>query len=64
LGLILLLIVRCGGLKRPGLVAGCFGLGYAATRSIAELFRQPDGAVFGSITVGMAYSAPMAIAGI
>jgi phosphatidylglycerol:prolipoprotein diacylglycerol transferase len=63
LGLILLLLVRLGALKRPGLIAGCFGLGYAAGRSIAELFREPDGLVFGPITIGMAYSAPMALIG-
>jgi len=62
--LMLLVLIRLGAFRRPGLVAGCFGLGYAASRSIAELFRKPDGLVFGPITVGMAYSAPMVIIGV
>jgi phosphatidylglycerol:prolipoprotein diacylglycerol transferase len=60
---LLRLLVRLGALKRPGLVAGCFTLGYASARSIGEIFREPDGLVFGPITMGMAYSAPMAAIG-
>jgi phosphatidylglycerol---prolipoprotein diacylglyceryl transferase len=63
--LVLTLLVRLGALKRPGLVAGCFAIGYAAARSVAELFREPDGLVFGGpLTLGMAYSIPMVVAGL
>jgi phosphatidylglycerol:prolipoprotein diacylglycerol transferase len=61
---VLAVIVRLGGLRRPGLVAGCYGLGYATARLAAEFFREPDGLVIGPITVGMAYSAPMAVIGV
>jgi len=61
---LLLFLVRLKALKRPGLVAGCFALGYACTRSVAEIFREPDGLVIGPITLGMGYSIPMAILGI
>jgi len=61
---LLLFVVRLKALKRPGLVAGCFALGYACTRSVAEIFREPDGLVIGPITLGMGYSIPMAVIGI
>ena len=61
---LLLFLVRSKALKRPGLVAGCFALGYAFTRSLAEIFREPDGLVIGPITLGMGYSIPMAVIGI
>jgi phosphatidylglycerol---prolipoprotein diacylglyceryl transferase len=61
---LLLSLVLLKALKRPGLVAGCFALGYACTRSVAEIFREPDGLVVGPITLGMGYSIPMALIGI
>jgi phosphatidylglycerol:prolipoprotein diacylglycerol transferase len=66
LALFVLLFVMCrsGALKRPGLVAGTFGIGYCLARSVSELFREPDGIVLGPITVGMAYSLPMLAAGL
>jgi phosphatidylglycerol:prolipoprotein diacylglycerol transferase len=57
-------LVRLRGFKRPGLVTGSFAVGYAVARSVAELFREPDGVVYGPITIGMAYSAPMVAVGL
>jgi phosphatidylglycerol:prolipoprotein diacylglycerol transferase len=68
-------LVRAGGLKRPGLVAGIFGMGYAVARIVCEFFREPDpqlGFLFGSsvdalsggITMGMVLSLPLFAAGL
>jgi phosphatidylglycerol:prolipoprotein diacylglycerol transferase len=60
--IVLALIVRYGGLQRPGLVAGCFGIGYGIARIICEFFRQPDpqlGFLFGGATMGMLLSLPV-----
>ncbi|MBN9062868.1 MAG: prolipoprotein diacylglyceryl transferase [Rhizobiales bacterium 65-9] len=66
--LVLAILVRRGGLKRPGLVAGTFGVGYALARSFCELFREPDaqlGFLFdGWLTMGMLLSLPVLIAGL
>ena len=62
--LVLLVLTRIGGLKRPGLVAGVFGVGYGLARSISELFREPDGYVLGPITTGQALSLPLILAGL
>jgi phosphatidylglycerol:prolipoprotein diacylglycerol transferase len=63
--IILFIMTRMGALKRPGLIAGMFGLGYAAARSFCELYREPDGLVFGGpLTIGQAYSIPMVAIGI
>jgi phosphatidylglycerol:prolipoprotein diacylglycerol transferase len=59
--------VRLGGLKRPGLIAGIFGLGYGLARSFCELFREPDqqiGFFTGGITMGMILSAPLILGGV
>lgn len=59
---VLLLIARSGGLKRPGLLAGCFGIGYGLARSFGELFRQPDpqlGFLFAGATMGQLLSVPL-----
>lgn len=64
---VLLLIVRTGGLRRPGLVTGAFALGYGIFRSFAELFREPDpqlGFLWGGLTMGMVLSVPLALAGL
>lgn len=53
--------------RRPGLLAGTFCVGYAAARTIGELFREPDahiGFLWGGLTMGMALSAPMAAFGL
>jgi len=69
------LIVRFGGLRRPGLVAGIFGMGYALARIVCEFFREPDpqlgflfgtsvNALSGGITMGMLLSLPVFFAGL
>jgi phosphatidylglycerol:prolipoprotein diacylglycerol transferase len=69
-GLLLLIVlgiaVRAGALKRPGLILGLFAMGYAAARSVCELFREPDahlGFLFGGLTMGILLSVPLFIAG-
>ncbi|MCT4557230.1 MAG: prolipoprotein diacylglyceryl transferase [Pelagimonas sp.] len=42
LGLVLIVLVRRGALKQPGVVAGTFFAGYGVGRFIVEFFRQPD----------------------
>lgn len=53
-------------LKKPGLVAGTFTLGYGLSRIIVEFFRMPDahiGFLSGGLTMGMLLSIPMIIVG-
>ncbi|MGE0612459.1 MAG: prolipoprotein diacylglyceryl transferase [Hyphomicrobiales bacterium] len=56
-----------GGLKRPGLLAGLFGVGHGVARVVCELFRVPGpesaGLPFG-ITMGMILTLPMIVAGL
>lgn len=66
---LLMILVRLGGLKRPGLVAGLFGMGYGIARTTCEFFREPDpqlGFLFGTswLTMGMVLSAPLFLAGL
>ncbi|MBE7211584.1 MAG: prolipoprotein diacylglyceryl transferase [Gluconacetobacter diazotrophicus] len=53
--------------ERPGLLTGCFLLGYAVFRAFAEHFRQPDAFLnylaFGT-TMGQILSIPVGLAGI
>ncbi|MGO4404207.1 prolipoprotein diacylglyceryl transferase [Bosea sp. RAF48] len=69
------LVVRFGGFRRPGLVAGTFGMGYALARIVCEFFREPDpqlgflfgtsvNALSGGITMGMLLSLPVFFAGL
>jgi phosphatidylglycerol:prolipoprotein diacylglycerol transferase len=54
-------------LRRPGLVAGAFMLGYGLARSFCEIFREPDPGhvlTLGPFTAGILYSLPMVVAGI
>lgn len=54
-------------LKRPGMVAGVFMLGYGLARSFCEIFREPDPGhvlTLGPFTAGILYSLPMVVAGI
>ncbi len=58
-----------GWLKRPGLVAGIFGIGYALSRILVEFVRLPDaqlGYLFGTgwVTMGQVLSVPVLIAGL
>ena len=71
--LLLLLAFRFGALKRPGLLAGVFFLGYGVSRFIVEYFRladaqfitpdNPFGHVFLGMTMGQLLSLPMVIIG-
>jgi phosphatidylglycerol:prolipoprotein diacylglycerol transferase len=65
--IVLAVLVRGGALKRPGLIIGAFAVGYALTRSFAELFREPDpqlGFLWGGLTMGMLLSLPLLLLGI
>ncbi|MGA2127938.1 MAG: prolipoprotein diacylglyceryl transferase [Xanthobacteraceae bacterium] len=64
---VLALVIRAGGLRRPGLVIGTFAVGYAVVRCISELFREPDqqlGFLWGELTMGMLLSVPMMVFGV
>jgi phosphatidylglycerol:prolipoprotein diacylglycerol transferase len=70
-GLVLFIVlgflVRTGALKRPGLIIGCFAVGYSLARSFCELFREPDaqlGFLWGGLTMGMVLSLPLLLFGI
>lgn len=71
-GLVLFLILRwathgAGFLKRRGVVAGLFLLGYALFRTFVENFREPDRYLQHfplGLTMGMMLSAPMVIGGL
>ncbi len=65
--LILFLVARVGGLRRRGLTAGLFLVGYGLSRTIVELFREPDahiGFLFGEVTMGQLLSLPMILIGL
>ncbi len=69
----LLLFIVCAvavwkfkALKKPGMVAGIFLIGYALCRTFVENFRQPDSFVQGLppfLTMGMLLSIPMILGG-
>ena len=71
--LLLLFAFRGGWLKRPGLLAGTFFLGYGISRFIVEFFRQADaqfitpdnpwGHVVPGLTMGQLLSLPMVLVG-
>ena len=64
---VLATLVRGGALRRPGLTIGAFAVGYAVTRSFAELFREPDaqlGFLWGGLTMGMVLSLPLLLFGV
>src|SRR5262245_20174904 len=70
-GLLLLVVLawfmRRGALTRPGLVPGIFAVGYALTRILCELFREPDrqlGFLWGGLTMGMLLSIPLMLLGV
>lgn len=72
-GLLLFLVIRYAthvmhALRRPGLVAGIFGIGYALSRIAVEFVRLPDvqvGYLYGGwLTMGMILSLPILLAGI
>ena len=67
-----------GGFKRPGLLTGCFVLGYGTSRFFVEYFRVPDPQFFSQanpygfafklgdfgITMGQSLSLPMILVGL
>ena len=72
-GLLLFLVIRFAthvahALRRPGLVAGIFGIGYGLSRFAVEFVRLPDaqlGYLYGGwLTMGQVLSLPMILAGI
>lgn len=66
--IVMALLVRAGGLQRPGLAAGVFGAGYALARIGCEFFREPDaqlGFLLGGwATMGMLLSLPLLAGGL
>jgi phosphatidylglycerol---prolipoprotein diacylglyceryl transferase len=72
-GLLLFLVIRIVthvfyGLRRPGLVAGIFAIGYALARIAVEFVRLPDsqiGYLYGGwLTMGQVLSLPILLGGI
>jgi phosphatidylglycerol:prolipoprotein diacylglycerol transferase len=72
-GILLFLVIRIAthgfrALRRPGIVAGIFGIGYALSRIAVEFVRLPDaqlGYLYGGwLTMGMLLSVPILLAGI
>jgi phosphatidylglycerol---prolipoprotein diacylglyceryl transferase len=72
--ILLALIVRRVGFRKPGFISGIFAIGYALARIFCEFFREPDaqlGYLFGNsvnwlgggITMGMILSLPMLLIG-
>lgn len=72
--ILLVLAFRGGWLKRPGMLAGVFFLGYGLSRFVVEFFRQADafyitpdnpmGHVLPGLTMGQVLTLPMILAGI
>jgi phosphatidylglycerol:prolipoprotein diacylglycerol transferase len=73
-GVVLFLVIwlatyRFRALRRPGLVAGIFGVGYALSRIVVEFVRLPDtqlGYLLGTgwLTMGQVLSLPILLAGL
>ena len=72
-GLLLFLVIRVFthvfySLRRPGLVAGVFGIGYGLSRIAVEFVRLPDiqlGYLYGGwLTMGMLLSLPLVLGGL
>jgi len=64
---ILFALARMGALKRPGLIAGAFGVIYGAARIFSEFFREPDPRLEDlgrGLTMGMVLSAPLIVVGL
>ena len=66
--IVMLIAVAVLGMRRPGMLAGIFAIGYAVARIFCEFFREPDpqiGFLMGDwLTMGMLLSLPLALAGI
>lgn len=72
-GLVLFLVIRIAthvlyALRRPGLVAGIFAIGYALARILVEFVRLPDiqlGYLYGGwLTMGQVLSLPILLGGL
>jgi phosphatidylglycerol---prolipoprotein diacylglyceryl transferase len=64
---VLSIATRYGALRRPGFVAGAFGVLYGLARIFCEFFRDPDPRLEdlgGGLTMGMVLSAPLVIIGL
>ena len=64
---ILWIVVYRGGLRRSGLLTGCFCVGYGTARIVCEFFREPDkqlGYLFHGATMGMLLSVPLILVGL
>jgi phosphatidylglycerol:prolipoprotein diacylglycerol transferase len=60
-------VARAGGLRRPGMLTGLFGVGYGCARIVSEFFRDPDPRLEDlghGLTMGMVLSAPLIIGGV
>ena len=67
LAVVLGIVARNGGFRRPGLLTGLFTVGYALARIAMEFFREPDSEIeqlAHGLTMGMVLSAPMLAIGI
>jgi phosphatidylglycerol:prolipoprotein diacylglycerol transferase len=57
---------RRGAMRKPGIIAGAFLIGYGLARSFSELLREPDPGhilTHPPFTAGILYSLPMIVAG-
>ena len=65
--IIMMALVRLGGLRRPGLATGIFAIGYGLARIIVEFYREPDAQLgylaFGT-TMGQWLSLPLVLIGL
>ena len=64
---VLFALARWGALRRPGLIAGAFGVLYGAARTFSEFYREPDPRledIGRGLTMGMVLSAPMIVIGL
>ncbi|SDR34302.1 prolipoprotein diacylglyceryl transferase [Pseudovibrio sp. Tun.PSC04-5.I4] len=70
-GLVLFIVLRVLShrfhlLKKPGVLAGSFAIGYGLARTFVEFYREPDahiGYLSGFLTMGMLLSLPMVLIG-
>jgi phosphatidylglycerol---prolipoprotein diacylglyceryl transferase len=64
---VLVLLMRAGALKRPGMIIGSFAVAYSIARGFGEFFREPDaqlGFLWGGATMGQLLSIPLFLAGV
>jgi phosphatidylglycerol:prolipoprotein diacylglycerol transferase len=65
--ILLWIAARYGALRRPGFIAGAFGVLYGLARIFCEFYRDPDPRLEdlgGGLTMGMVLSAPLVIIGL